>query len=174
MLIQDFQRMFPRVKLWPEYAPLLEAAMQEFEITAPYRMAAFLANVSHESEGLVTWSERGGRMKSYSPYWGRGPIQLTHRDTYAACGNALGVDLVNRPDLVLTASVGFRSSAWFWRTKGLNEIADRIHADAQALNEIAGRVHGCLKMRFCLCRSSRRLAYDRIFPVVSEPTVPYV
>jgi putative chitinase len=61
---------------------------------------------------------------------GRGPIQLTGRDNYAAAGTALGLDLLGNPDLVsdylLHPEVGFRVAAWFWQSHGLNEIADTV------------------------------------------------
>ncbi|KAA0869750.1 chitinase, partial [Enterobacter hormaechei] len=50
-------------------------------------------------------------------YYGRGPIQLTWNYNYGQCGRALGVDLLNNPDLVATdAVVSFKSALWFWMT----------------------------------------------------------
>jgi predicted chitinase len=49
---------------------------------------------------------------------GRGPIQLSWNYNYDACGKALGIDLVNNPDLVATdPSVSFMTSLWFWMTE---------------------------------------------------------
>lgn len=45
---------------------------------------------------------------------GRGPIQLTGRSNYAAAGEALGVDLVNHPELAAAPENEFRIATWFW------------------------------------------------------------
>lgn len=57
-------------------------------------------------------------------YRGRSPIGLTFRDNYEACGEALGLDLVNHPELIEDPKHGFRAAAWFFKENGLNEISD--------------------------------------------------
>ncbi|EEF36642.1 probable inactive chitinase-like protein LaCIC [Ricinus communis] len=50
-------------------------------------------------------------------YYGRGPIQLTWNYNYGQCGRAIGVDLLNNPDLVATDPViSFKAAIWFWMT----------------------------------------------------------
>ncbi|KAH0722855.1 hypothetical protein KY290_006617 [Solanum tuberosum] len=50
-------------------------------------------------------------------YFGRGPIQISHNYDYGPCGRAIGVDLLNNPDLIATDSViSFKSAIWFWMT----------------------------------------------------------
>jgi putative chitinase len=56
---------------------------------------------------------------------GMGPIQLTGKDNHGRCGDALGLDLRNNPELLLEPEVGARAAAWFWSSNGLNELADR-------------------------------------------------
>lgn len=56
---------------------------------------------------------------------GRGLIQLTGKENYQKCGTALGVDLVNNPDLVSTPQYAALSAAWFWSVNGINELADK-------------------------------------------------
>lgn len=57
---------------------------------------------------------RAGRLKQVSrPYWrdgffGRGHVQLTHRDNYARLGTAIGVDLAGNPGLALDPEVSAR------------------------------------------------------------------
>lgn len=46
-----------------------------------------------------------------TPYWrdgwfGRGPVQVTHRRNYEKVGKAIGVDLVEKPDLALDHRIG--------------------------------------------------------------------
>lgn len=115
----------------------LNAAMAEFGITTPARQAAFIAQVAHESgqfryvreiasgqayEGRAdlgnTFKGDGVRFK------GRGLIQVTGRANYKACGAALGLDLVMFPELLEQPMYACRSAAWFWKSHGLNELAD--------------------------------------------------
>lgn len=130
----------PRLAL-PRAQAFLEplcSAMREADITTPARMAAFLAQLAHESaqlrhfEELADGSAYEGRrdLGNTRPgdgprFKGRGPIQLTGRANYAAAGAALGVDLVRSPMLAAAPVVGFRVASWFWASRGLNALADR-------------------------------------------------
>jgi putative chitinase len=57
-------------------------------------------------------------------YRGRGPIQLTGKDNYRTCGEAIGIDLVNEPERLETPEAGCLAAAWFWASRGLNTVAD--------------------------------------------------
>jgi putative chitinase len=57
-------------------------------------------------------------------YRGRGAKQLTGKDNYKRCGDALGVDLVANPDLLLEPMYAARSAGWFWKTNNLSPLAD--------------------------------------------------
>ena len=59
-------------------------------------------------------------------YRGRGLIQLTGKYNYQQCGEALGIDLVNNPDLVNSDSeVCVKVACWYWTIKKLNYYADK-------------------------------------------------
>ncbi|WP_369811543.1 glycoside hydrolase family 19 protein [Janthinobacterium sp. SUN137] len=115
----------------------LNAAMLEFGITTPARQASFLSQVGHESgqlryvrelasgqayEGRTDLgnTQRGDGVR----FRGRGLLQVTGRANYAACGKALGLDLLAQPELLEQAVNACRSAGWFWQTKGLNALAD--------------------------------------------------
>ncbi|KAL1288784.1 hypothetical protein AAHE18_20G008900 [Arachis hypogaea] len=50
-------------------------------------------------------------------YYGRGPIQISYNYNYGPAGRAIGVDLLNNPDLVATDPViSFKTAIWFWMT----------------------------------------------------------
>jgi predicted chitinase len=48
-------------------------------------------------------------------YCGRGYPQLTGRDNYHRCGNAIGVDLLNNPDRALEPGVAAKVFVWFFK-----------------------------------------------------------
>jgi chitinase len=108
--------------------------------------AAFLANIAHETTGgwdtapggRFAWGlhfieevgcEKGGCTQYCDPnntrypcvpgktYHGRGPIQLSWNYNYGQVGDALGVNLLDNPDLVKTdGAIAFQTALWFWMT----------------------------------------------------------
>jgi putative chitinase len=70
-------------------------------------------------------------------FHGRGIFQLTGRENYKRCGDALGIDLTVSPDLLLVKKYACLSAGWFWNKKGLNELAD-----ANKFAEITKRING--------------------------------
>lgn len=123
-------------RLRPYIGPL-NNAMEEFEINTPERQAAFLAQVAHESGGfhyvreLASGKAYEGRkdLGNTRPgdgvrYKGRGLIQITGRANYGQCGEALGVDLIENPDLLEEHGPACFSAAWFWHSRNLNKLAD--------------------------------------------------
>lgn len=124
------------------FVPVLNAAMSKYGIVTPARIAAFIAQTGHESGQLRYVREIWGptaQQAGYegradlgntvngdgSKYRGRGLIQITGRANYAACGEALGLDLINQPELLEQPQHAAMSAAWFWSTKGLNTLADK-------------------------------------------------
>ncbi|WP_236214453.1 glycoside hydrolase family 19 protein [Metapseudomonas otitidis] len=57
-------------------------------------------------------------------YRGRGLFQITGRAQYQRCGNALGLPLVEHPELLERPEHAALSAAWFWEDNGLNALAD--------------------------------------------------
>lgn len=119
-------------------------------------MAAFIAQIGHESGQLVYVREIWGPTPAQTKYEGRadlgntvpgdglkcrgrGLIQITGRANYAACGEALGLDLINHPELLEQPQYACMSAAWFWATKGLNTLAD-----AGDFDRITKRINGWL------------------------------
>lgn len=86
---------------------------------------------------------------------GRGIIQLTGRSNYDSAGDAMGVDLIDAPELLSERKWAALSAGWFWQSRGLNELADdRTHdEDLEDFARITRRINGGvvgLKERFAL------------------------
>jgi putative chitinase len=153
----QFATLFPKVHahLRERYRGAINVACDEFDILSSRRLAAFVAQVGHETGGLQFLEELGappyfakydGRLDlgNVNPgdgarYHGRGLIQLTGRQNYAEFGKALGLPLELQPELALEVEVGARIAARFWETRGCNVLAD--HNDFELITR---RINGGL------------------------------
>ena len=71
---------------------------------------------------------------------GRGYIQLTGKNNYAAFDAFVDDDILGNPDLVAT-KYPLLSAAWFWHTNKLNLIADK-GVNTDIITQITKRVNG--------------------------------
>jgi putative chitinase len=55
---------------------------------------------------------------------GMGLKQLTGKDNQKRCGDALGMDFIKNPELLLTPEGASLSAAWFWSVNKCGPIAD--------------------------------------------------
>lgn len=69
-------------------------------------------------------------------YRGRGWCQLTFKDNYKAFSDAVGIDFVANPDLLLTPGYAAMVGGWYWRSHGCNSMADmgEIRGITKAIN----------------------------------------
>lgn len=113
-------------------------ALEQAEIDTPERIAAFIAQLAHESgeyrymEELADGSAYEGRADLGNnftgdgvKYKGHGPIQITGRANHEAAGRALGIDLIANPRLLTQPQYGTASACWFWNSRDLSLLADR-------------------------------------------------
>lgn len=134
----------------------LQAACDEYEINTSLRVAAFLAQIGHESGRLIYVREIWGPTPAQQRYegrkdlgntqpgdgkrfMGRGLIQITGRANYARAVTALQLDLISHPELLEVPTNAARSAGWFWSKEGLNELAD-----ADEFETITRRINGGL------------------------------
>jgi predicted chitinase len=135
----QFNQMFPSRNSFYSYSGLTAAlsaypgfANTGSDTTKKQEAAAFLANVSHETGGLVyvveqntanyptycDWSQSYGCPAGQAAYYGRGPLQLSWNFNYKAAGDALGIDLLGNPWLVQNDSaVAWKTALWYWNTQ---------------------------------------------------------
>ena len=123
------------------FVPALNTAMNHYQIIGTKRTAAFIAQIGHESGQLKYMREIWGPTAAQAGYEGRadlgntqsgdgstfrgrGLIQITGRSNYKTCGEALGLDLINQPELLEKPQHACMSAAWFWASRGLNTLAD--------------------------------------------------
>ncbi len=133
----------------------LNNAMKEFEICYRLRICAFIAQLAHES-GSLNYVKELSAGHDYDigakavrlgntpeddgdgeKYKGRGLIQVTGKANYEACSKALGMDFINKPELLELPEWATKSAAWFWKTNGLNELADKEY-----FRSITKRING--------------------------------
>lgn len=152
----QFQALFTGVSstraeaLYPYFIDSLGVA----SINTCLRISAFVAQIGHESAGLlffeetVDGSQYEGRVDlgNTQPgdgrrFKGRGPIQLTGRSNYENAARSLGRSFTSRPEEVAMPSGGFEATAWFWRTRVGNTEADKGTRDGFDRTTIA--INGC-------------------------------
>lgn len=103
--------------------PSLLEQMEAAQINTPYRKAAFLATIAHESEFLYNVKQYG----STATYAGRGFIQLTGSANYASAGAYLGIDLTSYPDLAQLLEWSAKIARWYWTVaRHCNTYADNL------------------------------------------------
>lgn len=134
-----FNQMFPNRNSFYTYSGL-KAALSKYPAFAntgsdtvkKQEAAAFLANVHHETGGLVHIVEQNtanyphycdstkpyGCPAGQAAYYGRGPIQLSWNYNYKSAGDALGINLLADPYKVQNdASVAWMTGLWYWNTQ---------------------------------------------------------
>lgn len=139
----------PRLALAAMWLPEIEMAMDAYGIDTPERQAAFLAQVGHESGGLLYTTEIWGPTPTQSRYEGRkdlgntqpgdgkrfrghGLIQVTGRNNHARARDRLRAkfpdmavpDFEAQPDTLAQMRWAALSAADFWAAHDLNKWAD--------------------------------------------------
>jgi|694.fasta_scaffold00012_34 putative chitinase len=121
----------------------LESTLRNFALKAGIKgkeLAQFLAQCAHETANYATLVEFGTSDeflkkydKQFSPdkakelgntmsgdgqrFKGRGFIQLTGRWNYTQAGQALGLPLDNKPELLEKPEIAAKASVWFWKNR---------------------------------------------------------
>jgi len=115
------------MKTWPSRFPTKEIADQYARQPAKIAGKVYNGRLGNTSE------------EEAAKYLGRGLIQLTGKENYERCGEAIGADLINQPQLLVDPHYAALSAAWFWNKKGLNALAD-----SQDYETMTKRINGGL------------------------------
>lgn len=129
----------------PKAQPLIRAAKQAG--IQGLELAQFLAQMEHESWDFKKMAEvpqHKNYFKKYDikhaprqaralgniypgdgeRYRGRGYIQLTGRNNYTMATQALGIDLVNNPQLASRPDIAAQIAIWYWNTRVKPNVRD--------------------------------------------------
>lgn len=117
---------------WPYINPALEWGL----VVTPPLVAAFFAQGAHESgeyrymEEIASGEAYEGRLDLGNTelgdgvkFKGRCPFQITGRANYVACGKALGLPLLDHPELIALPEYGTKAAVWFWNSRDLSILA---------------------------------------------------
>lgn len=157
-----------QAKIIGEVGPVLQQTLASYDIDTRLRIAHFLGQTCEESDGFCTTVEYGsgrnyqGLLGNTQPgdgprYKGRGLIQLTGRDNYRDYGKALGLNLVDDPDLAAEPKLSLTIACEFWKRHNLNDDADRDDV-VRITRKINGGLNGLADRRTYTARAKAALA----------------
>lgn len=122
----------------------INQTLQKYFINTPERMACFIAQIAHES-GCLRWVKELANGEAYDVgnlavdlgntpeddgdgerLKGRGLIQITGTYNYKSLSKEFGIDFLANPELLEQPLYASLSAGWFWNTRKLNMLADKM------------------------------------------------
>ena len=155
--IEQLSKMLPNAtkeNIQKFYQPLIETC-SIFKIDTPERIAAFIAQLAHESGSLQYVKEIAtgeaydvGRLAERlgntpeddgdgEKYKGRGLIQITGLSNYKEIAKTYNIDCVNHPEILEQPKYAALVSGNYWHTRKLN-----VFADSGNFKEITRKING--------------------------------
>lgn len=130
----------------------LNACLQRFEITTPFRIRHFLAQIGHESGGL-RWLKELASGRDYEGrrdlgntqpgdgprFKGAGAIQLTGRFNYQRLADCIKDQRVMEGCDYVAAVYPFTSAGFWWQLNGMNQLVDHGYSCRQISARVNGR-----------------------------------
>ena len=118
-----------------KYLEWLNYFMPKYAIDSDKQVAAFIAQIGHES-GQLRYVEELASGKAYEgrkdlgntqqgdgvKFKGRGLIQITGRFNYIQLSKDLGEDFIKNPELLSTPKYAVQSACWYWNKNKLNDL----------------------------------------------------
>lgn len=122
-----------------------ERLVQIFSKYIPNLTAAQKYVKNPEALGNLVYSNRlgNGPNEGYA-YRGRSLIQLTGKSNYTKCGNDLGIDLIENPDLLFVPEITVQSSLWYFDVNNIASYATdtRIETVKRVSKAVNGGYNG--------------------------------
>lgn len=113
--------------------------MNRYQIVGQKRIAAFIAQVGHESVQLTRLEENlsysasglaNTSLNRYADPDGKGVyVKVMVKVRLGNKPNTLGLGLAGKPELMQIPQHGYMATAWFWFSNGLNSLADKSDID---------------------------------------------
>ncbi|WP_438449394.1 endopeptidase [Gorillibacterium sp. sgz5001074] len=145
----------------------LNAALEQYDITTPSRIAHFISQCGHES-GMGRWTKELADGTAYETrtdlgntpeidgdgprYRGAGFIQLTGRSNYQRFANYIGDPRVMEGVDYVAAEYPWMSAGFWWMNNGMNRLVDSGATVEQITYRVNGGYNGL---------SERRRLYER-------------
>ena len=192
----DLLRCVTTPEMAEKWVDAISATCVRFDINTPLRVAGFVSQIAHESNGfratvedlhyrasslMAVWPSRFPNLDVANAYamkpekianraycdrmgngdeasgdgWkyrGRGLIQLTGKDNYAAFAMKCDNEALTKPDLVAETDLAAESAGWFWSTRNLNNYADEGNVEGMT-RRINGGTNGL---------DDRQARYDKL------------
>jgi putative chitinase len=99
---------------WPSRFPDMDTAMQYERQPEKIASKVYVGRMGNETP------------EDAAKFIGRGLIQITGKENYTHCGEALNIDLIANPHLLEESRYAMLSAGWFWGKRGLNLLADSM------------------------------------------------
>ncbi|UPG84679.1 lytic enzyme [Luteibacter aegosomatis] len=119
----------PTQSAWREGANRLDAARRDALQGKPERLAELMYGGRNGND------EPGDGWK----YHGRGYLPLNGKDNYRAAGEAIGADLVGKPELAADPQTASKVASWYWSHRIPEHAREDVKAATLAIN---GKYHG--------------------------------
>jgi len=108
------------------------------------------------------WGKRPGNLGNTEPgdgwkYHGRGFVQLTGRDNYAHYGKALGLDLVNHPDLAAEPANAAKIAVQYWKERVV--ALGHQHDIKHATKDVNGHYNALAERKTAAAEWATKLAH---------------
>jgi len=136
-----------------KYLEPIKKTLERYDINTPERVAAFLAQIAHESgsfryvEEIASGSAYEGRkdlgnteLGDGKRFKGRGLIQITGRANYTELSSYLQYDFISNPEALKLPGASCFSAGWFWNKMRLNELADE--GTMESFRKITKKING--------------------------------
>lgn len=145
-----------------KYIPHLNMLMSKYDINTLPRIRHFIAQLAHESNQFNSVTEKyNGTPETYFKKYdnrkdlgnsfagdglkfkGRGLIQITGRYNYSCASLDIFKSdiLIAKPEMVERPEIAVEVACWFWKTKFLNQLADKDEIKAITM-KINGALNG--------------------------------